>query len=199
MPIKSKIPLDNNSTLYIWELTESYSYFESKVKLSEKMMRHYNSISSDKRKREWLTSKFIIQNHFSERVEMDYEERKLILKNFDIKISISHNDLYCCVLISNFSCGVDVESKNRNFEKVSKRFLSDSEQKFISGNELQCISWCAKEALYKAIEEDEIDFRDDFIINNISNDMVVIDYMNSEFHLTYFTVKDCIVCYLINN
>jgi len=56
--------------------------------------------------------------------------------------------------------GIDIESVNRDFGKVEKRYMSDQELRQTNGNQtLQCLYWCAKEAVFKLVKEDGIEFR----------------------------------------
>ncbi len=185
--------LSGSSRLIVWEITEDLEFFESRVSLPDKLHENYLSIGAVGRRREWLVSKYIIQSQISG-VEMYYSERKLCLKNTDLKVSISHTDKYCCVMFSDMDCGVDIESTNRNFDRVAKRFLNENEREFIISQREKCVAWCAKEALYKKINVKEIEFKDDFVTTCISNDSVEVEYKQKVYKFKYFNIGESIVC-----
>lgn len=65
-------------------------------------------------------------------------------------ISVSHTRRYATVAISpDAPVGVDVEQADRNFQRVSTKYLSTSEQGQAPTQEELAATWCAKEALYK--------------------------------------------------
>lgn len=65
-------------------------------------------------------------------------------------ISVSHTRRYAAVAISTEApVGIDVEQADRNFQRVSSKYLSSSEQGHEPNAEELAATWCAKEALYK--------------------------------------------------
>lgn len=198
MPIKSNSTLPNGDVLVLWEITEDYSFFKNKVTLTDEMWAKFDQISFPKRKTEWLVSKYIIQNHFNHKVELSYNDRKLCLTNSQYEVSISHNNTYCCVMISQKACGIDIENISRLSDKLAERFMSSKELYLANTQTLQCVVWTAKEALYKRINVDEIDFRKDFHIKTISDKDISIEYDNKVYTFNYFEINKCIVSYNTN-
>ena len=76
-------------------------------------------------------------------------------------ISISHCDKFVAVLISDRPCGVDIESCNRNFERVASRYMSQTEMVLSADKDWAAMVWSAKEALYKLHRKGGIDFLKD--------------------------------------
>lgn len=198
MPLKSKIALSKNRTLIIWEMTESYDFYKSNIVLSRPMEEIYGKISHPNRKKEWLASKYIIQSHIDCGENLEYLNDKLIVGRSGIEVSISHNNRYCCVLLSDSRCGIDLEKIDRNFDKVSSRFLSEIELDYVNTQRLKCVAWCAKEAIYKMISTRNINFKTAFTIESTTDDVVNMKYENRTFKLGYFQFDDCIICYTID-
>ena len=73
-------------------------------------------------------------------------------------IGISHCDRFVAVIISDAPCAVDIESAERNFERVAERYISHEERNICSEKEWLAMVWCAKEALYKLYRKGGIDF-----------------------------------------
>jgi 4'-phosphopantetheinyl transferase EntD len=57
--------------------------------------------------------------------------------------------------------GIDMESLDRHFDAVEEKALCDDERDYLSEKHRHvqlCLIWCAKEALYKRLSENGIDF-----------------------------------------
>ena len=198
MPLKSKLVIDEDKTLIIWEMTEDYTFFEPSVTFSKSMADIYGKISHPNRKKEWLTSKYIIQSITDCDKGLEYVGGKLMVVGSDIEVSITHNSRYCCVLLSKTRCGIDIEKIDRDFDRVASRYLSDDELEFINNQKLKCVAWCAKEAIYKMVSKTSINFKTDFIIESISENEVGMRYNKVLYKLGYFQHDDCIICYTID-
>lgn len=200
MPLINRLELTKNSFIAIWQISESVQELSDKLPSSTLQLKEYKNITSEKRKSEWLCSKIIVKHFFGEQATVLYKKNgSPYIENQETNISITHNGNLCCVLFSDNKCGIDIEDTSRNFEKVSKRFLCKNEQKFINTNTLHCISWCAKETIYKFIDETEIDFKKDFIINKIdeSEQCVTITYKSASYKINYFYLRTNILSYII--
>ena len=76
-----------------------------------------------------------------------------------LHISISHaQHAVGIALHPTRKVGIDVESTQRNFARVAARFLSRDEQRYLLTQAQRCLAWCAKEAVYKAVGEQGVDF-----------------------------------------
>ncbi len=82
-------------------------------------------------------------------------------------ISISHTKGYWAIQSSQSQCGLDIELHTRRSEHIAQKFASHQEIELCSKvfplNPTLLI-WCAKEALFKWLIEDGIDFRKDLSI-----------------------------------
>jgi phosphopantetheinyl transferase len=82
----------------------------------------------------------------------------------DTHISVAHGAGCVAVAISNKRVGVDIESTERNFGKVSSRYMSDIEQQLCSDSNWEAAVWAAKEALYKLYGKEGVELRDELQI-----------------------------------
>jgi phosphopantetheine--protein transferase-like protein len=138
----------------------------------------YNhDFKSIKRKKEWLTTHYLLENIFKNKTTYSYNNiNKPILINKIEKISISHSSNYATVIVSsNKKVGIDIEEITPRIHKIAHKFLHESEKSFIEtdnkNTELLYVIWCAKEAIYK-LSDDFLDFASQIIIEkfNISNE-----------------------------
>lgn len=147
----------------IWELTESVtglSAFFSAKELDDPAFLKY---THEKRKIEWLATRLLIRQLAGDDCTISYlESGKPLLRHNKYKhISISHSREFAAVILhEELNVGIDIEDTSRDFQRVEKKYLSDDELVYIKGNHrLQCLYWCAKEAIFKLVDDDGIDFR----------------------------------------
>lgn len=105
-------------------------------------------------------------------------------------ISISHTADWAALLVSETSCGIDIEHIERDASRVAKRIAEPQEielaGRFFPKNPALWV-WCAKEAAYKAAaERRDIDFRTEIRITGekvaqvrVQTENVRIEYMET--------------------
>ena len=119
----------------------------------------YSSFISYKRKKEWLLVRYLLNSYIGT-VKIIYKSNgqpSLVdRKNF---ISISHSKDYVIICLSTKPCAIDVDSVNRNYNKIIKKFLHREENiVFAKNNESLALAWCAKEAIYKLVSAENVSF-----------------------------------------
>lgn len=82
-------------------------------------------------------------------------------------ISVSHCRDCVAVALSCAPCGVDVELRERNFERVAERYISQAERALCAEAWWLAAVWCAKECLYKMAGREGTDFKRDIIIESV--------------------------------
>ena len=98
-------------------------------------------------------------------------------------ISISHCQNYVTLLLSNQSCGVDIETKRKQILNIKHKFLNQTDINNISVENISEITliWTLKEAIYKLCQYPGIDFKDQIFVstidtkNNLANAYVDIN------------------------
>jgi 4'-phosphopantetheinyl transferase len=162
MPFVKKIAVENG-IIGIWEITESAGSLISVFQFSENEKNEFKKFIGEKRQKEYLATRLLLQHVFNEKQEVIYlESRRPLLKNSTLNISISHSSDFVTVFISNELCGIDVENVHRNIDRVTKRFLHPEELAWIENSNqrqmLKIIHWCAKEAIFKCSCETGVQF-----------------------------------------
>lgn len=160
MPVVNTISY-NGARILIWEVNEE-------LELLRSMLDKLNGVElelivSEKRKLEFLGVRVALKNLLGYEPEIGYTpDGKPFLTNKSQHISVSHSGKWIAVMAhTNKSVGIDVEIPSEKIQKIYTRFLSDTEQLELSNgenlNQLQ-IAWSAKEALYKIIGKEAVDF-----------------------------------------
>ena len=147
--------------LLIFELTESID--ELYKQLDFVNIEEFSKIVSEKRKKEYLAVRVAMKKLLvSEKIIIYDPDGKPALSDGSLQISISHSANWIAVIAHpTRSVGIDIEVPTEKMKKLYKRFLSETEQKELSNGEhlnLLMLAWSAKEALYKIIGMEAVDF-----------------------------------------
>ena len=159
----------NDCLLGIWKITEDYDTLLSKIRLDEEEMITLMNFKNYSRKLEWLSVRALINELTGKESRIIYNEmRKPFLKGNSFNISISHSNHLTSILLSqNKRVGIDLEFMSHRISSVSFKFLNDQE---LLTNDPELIRyhlylhWCAKEALYKICDKQDINFRENLTI-----------------------------------
>ena len=163
LPTTTNIVTIDNAKLLVWEITQSVDELVSGFENFALFAADYEKISSDKRKLEFLGTRWLLKILLEKEVNVQYTaEGKPYLIDGSYNVSLSHSGKWMAVMIHpTRQVGIDIECPTDKILKVYKRFLSETEQAELSDGkdikQLQ-IAWSAKEALYKIIGKEAIDF-----------------------------------------
>jgi phosphopantetheinyl transferase len=168
MPFIQKIVFEEGCA-GIWEMAETPAELLNLVKLTEAEKTHFLKISAPKRQVEFLATRILTEKITGEKSEIVYQtDGKPTLLNRWEFISISHSANLVVVFISKLNCGVDVETINRDTDRIAKRFLHPSEMENIQKSDqpklLQLLYWCAKEAVFKCSPQKGVQFNEQILI-----------------------------------
>lgn len=154
MPLIEKIT-NQNGTIGVWELIETADDLEQNGNLSPADMVRLKTLRFEKRRKEFLASRLLLQNLLPENPEIIYQEisGKPLLKGSRLNISITHSANLAAIILSEKKIGIDIEQLDRNIDKVVPRFVNSSEIQFIEKSKdpqlIKILLWTAKEAIFK--------------------------------------------------
>lgn len=191
MPLHQIIPVPDG-LLGIWQIAESVEELLPHFTPEEQKNPDFQRFSFKKRKAEWLSTRLLLKKMIGSNHRIFYSEngKPVLVHNTFKFISISHSREFVAILVhKTIDVGIDVESLNRNYAAVLKKYLSDEEQIRVGEDVLlQSLYWCAKEAVFKLVPEDGIDFRKQIHIlpfDPISTDEFSGRFISGENQTTY--------------
>lgn len=154
---------ENGALLKVYEISENVDKLLEQLQLSEYEQLSFENIASEKRKLEFLGIRIAFKELFGKEMEIRYDTvgKPYFLDN-SYEISISHSRSWIAIMAHpTRPVGIDIECRNDKIQKLYKRFLSETEQKELSNGEnisqLE-LAWSAKEALFKIIGNEAVDF-----------------------------------------
>ncbi len=201
MPVIQKIKKSDSAFVSVWEITESVEELLDFLQPTDQERSKVMGFRLDKRKKEYLASRCIIKQELGLLPDIVYKDSgKPVLANSDFSISISHTRDYVAVAFSKTEePGVDIEYPSPRIMNIWSRFIADSELEFIANYEQESyfrVIWCVKEALFKIIDREGVDFKKHLFCEPfvLKNSMIINAYYKS--NTEYFPI---VFEYIVNN
>ena len=184
----------NEAELIIWRMDERLE------ELLEMSQHHYDheieNISNEVRKKERIISRFLLETLVGKKVEVKYADSG---KPFcdGMHFSISHTKNFVAVIVSNKPVGVDIEYKSDRIFRITEKFMHPDELKTLSEcsekQKFALICWCAKETVYKIIEENGVDFAK--MNCKVNFNEIILTYKNSDFTLKFMDFSEFFIVF----
>jgi len=194
MPLQKKIRF-SHGLIGIWRFTETLTDLLPEFSDKELIDPLFANYTHDKRKLEWLATRLLLREMIGSDFSISYLPSGKPLLNHKLfrKISITHSrDFVAIIVHESKNVGIDIENRKRDFRRIEKRFLSVAELNFVKENEdLKCLFWCAKEAVFKLVEEEGIEFKEQILVrpNREHEDQLLATFIskdkNTDYQLSY--------------
>ena len=120
-----------------------------------------------RRRRDFLTWRAAVRQELGRDVEISYDASGAPLLGGGLHIGVSHSANIAVVIVGDAPCAVDTEPLTRNFERVRRRYMTESEAVLSDDGRLPAAVWCAKEALYKLGGGCGCDFLRDIVVTEV--------------------------------
>lgn len=196
----------------IWEIVEKYDELISRVHLFPGEKDRLDSFKSDARKIEFLSVRLLLRELAGENAGpiVYSDKRKPYLHQSNYRLSISHSrNLTAMMLSKDKKIGLDLEFMSHKIGDIEERFINEDEVIIHEPGRRKYhlyIHWCAKEALYKVLDKQDINFKKNLTIEPFEpEDFGVIyawvdnQYWHDKFKLNYFTINNYVVVYCCKN
>ena len=174
---------DSLYTHLIWHCSEDINFFCSKLNLTNYELEILAKRKNSKKALEFLCSRLLLRLCKLDPNDLSYNEFGAPILKSGKFVSISHCKNYVTLLLSNQSCGVDIETKRKQILNIKHKFLNQTDINNISMENISDITliWTLKEAIYKLCQYPGINFKDQIFVstidikNNLANAYVDID------------------------
>ncbi len=157
-----------------------------------------SKFSTIHRRQEWLSWRGHLRHELQQNPQRGVENNFRIeylesgapyIVDTQVYISVSHTKTDVAIIISDTPCAVDMELLERNFTRISSRYISPQEESIITTDTLRAVAWCAKEATYKYIQKESVNMLQDIVITNISDKYITIKTPQKEI-IAKYTLHD---------
>jgi 4'-phosphopantetheinyl transferase len=162
MPLFKTIPIPGG-LIGLWKFAETTAELLPEFSGEDLDDPAFRKYTHEKRIVEWLATRLLIRQLIGPDFAISYlSSGKPNLKHDRYKhLSISHSrDFAAVILHERLNVGIDIEETARDYNRIEKKYLSDLEIGQIDKNQrLHCLYWCAKEAIFKLVDDEGIEFR----------------------------------------
>ena len=155
--------LENKAEIAVWHVTESEEELLNITSVPSDELEEISLFRNESHRRQKLAVRALINEVFEEKMYLNHHDNgQPYLENCATNISITHTDNYVAIIIHDEEeVGIDIESLDRDFSVVEKKALSEDEIDDLNNgkkNEQLAIYWCAKEAIFKRMSQNRVDF-----------------------------------------
>ena len=155
--------LENKAEIAVWQVTETEDELRNLVSVPTDELEEILLFRNESHRKQKLAVRALLNEVFEEKMYLNHHDNgKPYLENCVTNISITHTDKYVAIIISDYDeLGIDIESLDRDFSAVEKKALSEDEIEDLNDdkkNEQLAIYWCAKEAIFKRMSQNRVNF-----------------------------------------
>ena len=186
----------------VWQITDTEDKLSEHASVPSDEMEEISFISNESLRKQRLAVRALLCELFGEKVYLSHHDNgKPYLENSVTNISITQTEKYVAIIThAEDDLGIDIESLDRDFSAVEKKALSEDEIDDLDDdkeekNEQLAIYWCAKEAIYKRMSINRVDFAEQIEVEkfNLRDEgeleatFIHKDEHEEEFELGYMT------------
>ena len=160
---------DNGLSVALWDIAETEEQLMSLLDNDAVVAEEIVPFTSTKRRLEYLASRCALNELVGSEQHVCYHPNGApYLADNPLNISISHTGHYALVAIHpTDKVGIDIERIGDKVERVKHKFLSSTELENIDARSTKIhltILWAAKEAMYKVMGIETVEFTEQIII-----------------------------------
>lgn len=154
------------ATWGVWKMEESEAELFRLLPSMECIADSIDTITHSIRRVEFLTSRVLVGRLLGMDYRISYSPEgrpSIVSRSPYLHISISHTRGYVAVYLhTTHAVGIDIEQINPRIEQLAPRFMAATE--LANVDEQQRVNhlllhWSAKESVFKALEQSDVDFR----------------------------------------
>ena len=202
--------LDNKAEIAVWQITETEKELTELSSVPNDEMEEISLIRSESQRKQKLAVRALLNEVFEEKMYLHHHDNgKPYLENCVTNISITHTEKYVAIITHDEDdLGIDIESLDRDFSAVEKKAISEDEIDDLDQdkrNEQLAIYWCAKEAIFKRMSQNRVDFAEQIEVEKfhpkgegeLEATFIHKDGHEEEFELEYITFDRHVLVWLV--
>lgn len=161
MPLLHHIQIEQGIECFLWNRTEPLEVLQSELEQRGLGNKSFAEITSVERRKERMGALLLVEECLQAgRQYGKHANGAPFLSESSLHISVSHTQKLLALCVSpHFPVGIDIERTDRQISPIAPRFLTGEELSFFTTPLQQCMAWSAKEAIYKCLQQEGLDFR----------------------------------------
>lgn len=172
MPLLHEIPFDFPSPTAVWHIVEESQSLEKEISLNVQQQALFNGRQTETARQGFLAARAALFSlgSFSSQLQHCEQGAPVLPK---MHCSMSHCSNFALAAIANQPIGVDIEAYRPKIKRIAPKFVHQHEETFLSPHpsiEMLTRLWTAKEAVYKALRQQGLSFKDQIQVMPFSSD-----------------------------
>ena len=204
MPIIRIIKPNDNTIVGIWKITETLDNLSKSVSLSSTSRKLLKNRKSSIHKLQFLSVRAILLELGYTDDNLSYQDNVPTLDDSK-KISISHSNLFSCVIISDLKVGIDVQKTDHKINTIAKKFIG-YETLYLDVDDFKrmTIIWNIKESIYKIANINRLDYKTHLLVvpfnlcDNFTYAWLIYKNLKERYASYFFTIENYSFAYLIH-
>ena len=204
MPIIRIIKPNDNTIVGIWKITETLDNLCKSVSLSSTSRELLKNRKSRIHKLQFLSVRAILIEIGYADDNLSYQDNVPTLDDSK-KISISHSNLFSCVIISDLKVGIDVQEINHKINTIAKKFIG-YETSYLDLDDFKSMTiiWNIKESIYKIANINGLDYKTHSLVvpfnlsDNFTYSWLIYKNLKERYASYFFTIENYSFAYLIH-
>lgn len=204
-----KETVEQGAILALWKITETVDELLDALDLDPFVIAEIAQFTSEKRKLEYLAVRVMLREVLGEKKTIVYDlNGSPRLQDGSYNISITHTGSYAAIILHpTLRLGIDIERISDRVVRVQSKFLSKRELESIDQPTAKthlALLWSAKEALYKIVQQTEVDFTRHFsvapFVPRLSGSMLAHETRTpaaEQFELSYRVYPEFVLVWIV--
>lgn len=168
MPLYKTLNPNSQTTVKIWEITETYDELIAPITLTDNCLQRVMGMKSELHQRGFLSVRHLLAAFGYTDADLFYDDNGKPHLSDGKYISISHSYTFSGVIVSDIPVGIDIEKQREKIAIVASKFIGYEADYLIPAasdyiNKLTII-WCIKESLYKLFATPGMLFKKHFLV-----------------------------------
>lgn len=175
MALYLKKKLENKAQIAVWKIEETEQELINLSSVPTDEMEEIMLFRSESQRKQRLAVRALLNEVFEEKMYLSHHDNgKPYLENCVTNISITHTEKYVAIITHDEDdLGIDMESLDRDFTAVEAKALSEDEIEELDDDaddrkEQLAIYWCAKEAIFKRMSQNRVDFAEQIEVESFN-------------------------------
>lgn len=147
----------------IWRIEESVEALLALLDRPEEQAEFLSKVQAEGRRRERLATRVLMKQLLGGEPRVAYRPSGApFLLDQPGYVSVSHTRDYAAVIFGALPTGIDIEYRSDRVLRIRSRFMTEEEEQGIDPVhtvEHLLLHWCAKETLFKLIDQEKVDFQ----------------------------------------
>src|SRR5690625_400914 len=207
MPLYKTITVNPTTTVYIWQITESFEELSKGIKLTAHCATRVSNMKSDLHRRGFMSVRHLLARAGYSDFDLYYDENGKPHLHNGKHISITHSFHFAAIIVSDQEVGIDIEKQRNKILRIAHKFTPIEEYRTLANEDALIrkltIVWCAKEFLFKSFAVkgvsflQNIDVADFNMDENTTTATVVYGDREKTYSITFFEFEGFTCAYAL--